>query len=181
MSRSISQRPCLPAHFFRAQGILVVVLMLAGILLTSACGFKLRGDVEIPDTLNPMFVQAKGGSAVRGAILERLQGSQVRLATEPQDARVIIRISSESRSTRVAALDRNGKALAYELHLHVTFDAVAHDGKQLAPRQSLDLLRTYDNADVLVLGKELEASLIYKDLVRDAANRILGRMRVLLL
>jgi len=181
MNKLVSQCPWFPVRFYRTQGFSVMVLMLAGMLLTSACGFKLRGDVEIPDALNPMFIQASRGSAVRDAILDRLQGSQVRLAAGPQDARVIIRIKSETSGSRVAALDRNGKALASELHLYVAFDAVTPDGKQLAPLQTLDLVRTYENPDVEVLGKQLEASLIVKDLARDAASRILGRMRAVLL
>ena len=166
--------PCTPGFF-------VMILALSGILLTSACGFKLRGDVEIPAELNPMFIQASGASPVRTSMVEQLRGSQVQLATTPKDARVIIRIERETRGTRVAALDRNGKALGFELHYRVAFDVVGPDRKELLPRQTLDLVRSYDNPDVEVLGKQLEADLIYEDMVREAAGRVLGRLRMVLL
>lgn len=168
-------------RFFRGRGILVMMLVLASSLLTSACGFKLRGDVEIPAQLNPMFIKARGASPVRNAMVERLRGTQVELAANPQDARVIIRINNESRSTRVVALDSSGKALARELHYHVTFDVVAPDGKRLVQPQTLDLVRSYNDADVAVLGKQSEANLIYEDMIRESANRILGQLRMLLL
>jgi len=168
-------------RFLRTRGLLAMIALLTGVLLTGACGFKLRGQVEIPPELNPMSIQPQHGSPVGAALVQQLQGSQVRLTTRPQDARVIIRLSNEKRGSRVAAVDRNGKALAYELHYQVSFDAVAPDGKQLVPPQSLDVVRTYDNADVDVLGKQLEADLIYEDMIQDAANRILGRMRAVLL
>jgi LPS-assembly lipoprotein len=160
---------------------LTLAVLLIGALLTSACGFKLRGQVEIPPELNPLFLQAPAGSAVRAAIVEQLQGSQVQLAEKPQDARVVVRITNESRSSRVAAVDRDGKALANELHFRVAFDAVGPDGKQLVSPQTLDVVRSYDNPDVEVLGKQLEADLIYEDMIRDAANRMLNRLRALLL
>jgi LPS-assembly lipoprotein len=42
-------------------------------------------------------------------------------------------------------------------------------------------VRTYENPDVEVLGKQLEADLIYEDLAQDAADRILARLRAKLL
>lgn len=156
-------------------------LLLALVLGLSACGFKLRGMVEIPPELNPMYIEATGASSVHAAILQRLEISNVQLAPRPEDARIIIRLSSEARSSRVAAVDRDGKALSSELHFQVTFDAVTADGKEKVSAQTLDLVRTYDNPDVEVLGKQLEAELIYDDLVQDAADRILGRLRAALL
>jgi LPS-assembly lipoprotein len=163
------------------KGSLAVGLVLVAMLATSACGFKLRGPVEIPPELNPMYIQSSQGTAVRDSIVQQLQGSQVRLAARPKDARVILRIGNESRTTRVVAVDRNGKVLASDLHFGVTFDAVAPNGDQLVSPQTIDVVRTYENPDVEVLGKETEAQLIYDEMIGDAANRILGRLRAALL
>lgn len=149
-------------------------------LALAGCGFHLRGVTTIPPSLNPMYIQAPAGSPIRAALVERLQGSQVRLASGAKDARITLRISSESRSSRVAAVDRSGKVLAYELHLRVTFDAVDAKGRQLVPRNTVDLVRTYNNPDVEVLGKQLESNLIYEDLAQDAADRILFRLQAAL-
>jgi LPS-assembly lipoprotein len=161
----------------RGNGVLAALVLLS---LLSACGFKLRGTVEIPPELNPMYLQG-GAGALNRAILQRLEYSEVRLAPRPQDARITVRILNESRSSRVIAVDRDGKVLASELHYRVNFDAVGQDGKELVPAQNLDLVRTYENPDVEVLGKQLEADLIYEDLAQDAADRILDRLRAALL
>jgi len=157
-----------------------MAFLLILVVATSACGFKLRGQLQIPPELNPIYIQGGQGSALRDAIVQQLQGSQVRLAASPKDARVILRIDQESRSSRVIAVDRNGKALASELYYRVTFDAVTPDGKQLASRQTIDITRTYENPDVEVLGKQSEESLIYEEMTRDAADRIMDRMRAAL-
>jgi LPS-assembly lipoprotein len=165
----------------RARRRLLAGGLLAGLLLALAgCGFHLRGTAPVPPALNPMYIQAPGGSPVRAALVERLQGSSVRLAESPKDARIRLRITGEARTARVAAIDRNGKVLAYELHLRVVFDAVNAAGKQIVPQNTLDEVQTYNNPDVEVLGKQLEAELIYEDLARDAADRILFRLQAAL-
>jgi LPS-assembly lipoprotein len=161
--------------------LLLALMVLGAAALSTSCGFKLRGAVEIPPELNPMYVREKGGSAVRKAILQRLEFSQVRLSPTADDAKVVLRIIRESRSSRVAAVDRNGKVVARELFLTVSFDAVDGAGAPIVQQNTLDLSRTYENPDVEVLGKQLESDLIYEDLVQDAADRILNRLRAALL
>lgn len=154
-----------------------------GVLLPSlvGCGFKLRGEVEVPPDLNPLFIQAGGGSPVAQAIRERLRGTQVRLATNPKEAKLVLRILSEQRASRVVAVDRSGRVLSYELYYRLAFDAVGADGQSRLPRQDIDLVRGFDNPDVEVLGKQLEGELIYQDLIDDAAERVLIRMRAALI
>ncbi|TCT22673.1 LPS-assembly lipoprotein [Thiobaca trueperi] len=158
-----------------------VLFLMSVLTMLTGCGFHLRGSLEIPPSLNPVFIQAPAGSPVRQAFDDRLAGSDVRLAASPAEARLIVRILSEERSSRVVAVDANGKTLAYELHYLVQFDAVGPDGVQRVSRQSMDLIRNFDNPDVEVLGKQLEEELIYQDFAADAADRILMRLRAALI
>lgn len=164
--------------FERTIGLMAAVALLVTL---GACGFKLRGSVEIPPELNPMYIEASGGTRVRAALLQRLEFSDVRLAPAPRDARIIVRILDERITSRVAAVDRNGKVIASELTLSVSFDAIGPDGAVRVPRQSLSQVRTYTNPDVEVLGKQLEAALIYEELAQDAADQVLARLRAALL
>jgi LPS-assembly lipoprotein len=157
-----------------------VLLILALVCLSQlGCGFRLRGAVEIPAELNPIHIQAVG-SPVGQALLDQLAGSDVVVTQTAADAKLILRILGEGRSSRVVAVDSAGRVLAYELHYLVRYDAVMADGTQMLAPQLLDLTRTFDNPDVEVLGKQLEEELIYQDFARDAADRILMRLRVTL-
>jgi LPS-assembly lipoprotein len=147
--------------------------------LLAGCGFHLRGSLAIPQELTPLYIQAPQVSMVRTAIEEQLSGS-VPLATSPDKSKLILRIQSEMRSSRVVATDYAGKVLAYELYLRVTYDAVGTDGVQRIPLQKLDLVRTFDNPDIEVLGKQLEQLQINQELSNDAADRILTRLRTAL-
>jgi LPS-assembly lipoprotein len=157
---------------------LLPTLILA-LLASAGCGFQLRGAVEIPADLSPLYIQS--GGAIGGAIESRLTGSGVTLTSVPAEAGLILRILSQSRSSRVVALDIDGKALAYLLIYRVAFDAQDAAGNELVPRQSFGLERTFDdNPDVAVLGKALESDIIYQDLASDAADQVLLRLRAAL-
>lgn len=136
--------------------------------------------MEVPPELNPLYIQAGPTSPVRRAIENQLTGSSVRLAADPGSARLILRILGEDRFSRVVAVDSRGWVLAYELHYRVRFDALDKDGKERMSAQTLDLVRTFDNPDVEVLGKQLEEEMIYQDFADDAADRILMRLRAVL-
>jgi len=163
-----------------ARGLFAMGLLLAVLLATNACGFRLRGTVEISAGLGPVFVQPRHGSPVGNEIVQQLEGSRVQLAAGPRLARTIIRISNERSASRVVAVDRGGKVLARELHYGLTFDAVTPDGEQLVPQQSFNLVRSYEDPGIEMLGKQSESELIYADMFSDAADRILTRLRVAL-
>lgn len=170
------QRP-----FCRHLGPFLARAALTGVLIAAltACGFHLRGAVSIPAGMEPIYI--KGGGLLGQAIDTRLEGSQVKLTKDPAAAGLIMRILGQSRSSRVVAVDRGGKALAYALEYQVTFDAVDATGQQVVARQTLTLERTFDdNPDVAVLGKQLESEIIYQDLAADAADQVLLRLRAAL-
>jgi LPS-assembly lipoprotein len=161
-----------------------LLALLFGVLAAAVvvgCGFHLRGAVEIPPSLAPLYIDAPAGSPVRRALEDQLRGSAVQLTNQRADAKLVLRILSERRSSRVAAVDARGKRLAYELRYLVRFDAVGPRGEEKVAPLDLDLVRTFDNPDAEVLGKDMEEELIFNDFALDAADRILMRLRAVLL
>lgn len=158
----------------------LLLLLLLTLILPSGCGFRLRGAVDIPPTLLPVFVEAGGGSLVARQLREQFQLSAIPLASSAREARAIVRILSESRRSRVGALDRNGKIVATEIFLDVRFDAREAGGKELVTPRTLELSRSFEDADVEVLGKQLEAEIIYADMAQDASHQILAMLRAAL-
>lgn len=157
----------------------VVVLVLAPLLLLTGCGFHLRGAVEVPAAYQPLYVSGVG--PLVQAIRNRLVGSPVRQTNNPTEAGLILTIYRQERDSQVVAVDRRGKALAFEQRYRFDFEAEAADGTQLMPRQTLTLERTFDdNPNVQVLGKEIESEYIYQDMVDDAAGQVLLRLRAAL-
>ena len=160
--------------------LLLLILLPLSLALLSGCGFRLRGAVDIPPTLLPVFVEASGGSLVGNQLRDQFQLSAIPEAPSAREARAIVRILSESRRSRVGALDRNGKIIATEIFLDVRFDAREAGGKELVAPRTLELSRSFEDADVEVLGKQLEAEIIYADMAQDASHQILAMLRAAL-
>lgn len=156
------------------------MLVIATALVVGACGFQLRGTDMLPPELNPLLIEGGGATALGRALIARIPGSQIRLTEDPAEAQVRIRVLDEGRGSRVVAVDRQGKVLAYELRFRATFEALGADGQVLVPPQSIDLVRTFDDPDIEVLGKQEEAEMIFADLHDDAADRVLLRLRAAL-
>lgn len=170
----MSSNLSLPVRMIRLLALALGVALLAG------CGFQLRGEAEIPPADQPLYIEAPAGSPLRAALGSRLAGSPVRQTEVRAEAGLVLRILAEERAARVAAVDRNGKALAYELHYGVRFDALDADGRARVAAQSMDLVRNFANPDVEVLGKRLEEAMLYQDFAEDAADRLLMRLRAAL-
>lgn len=157
--------------------LVLLAVALAGSL--GGCGFALRGAVDIPAGLSPVYV--RGGDLVGRSVETRLAASGVPSTKQAADAGLIVDILAESRDARVVAVDQNGKALAYVLTFRVRFAASDGAGNAVVVPQQLALDRTFDdNPDVAVLGKELETDIIYNDMADDAADQVLLRLRAAL-
>jgi LPS-assembly lipoprotein len=152
---------------------------LFGAALLSGCGWQLRGAVDVPPQLSPVFV--RGGGLVGRSINTRLSGGDVPVTSNAAEAGLLIEVLSENRSSRVVAVDVDGKALAYELLYRVRVKATDRAGRVLVPAQQLSVERTFDdNPDVSVLGKQLEQDIIYGDLADAVADQFLLRLRAAL-
>jgi LPS-assembly lipoprotein len=155
----------------------LAALLLAGVL--AGCGFELRGAVDVPPGLSPVYVQ--GGGLVGRSIETRLEGGGVPVTRTPAEAGLVIDILSQDRGSRVVAVDSRGKALAYMLTYRVRFAARDRSGTEIIEPQVLTLDRTFDdNPDVAVLGKEQETDIIYSDMADDAADQVTFRLRAAL-
>jgi LPS-assembly lipoprotein len=155
------------------------LVTLAGAAAMAACGFQLRGAVDIPPDLSPVFV--RGGGLVARSVETRLAGSGVPATNNPANAGLLLSILSEARDSRVVAVDQDGKALAFMLTYRVRFAATTGTGETVIAPQALTLDRTFDdNPDVAVLGKQEESDIIYSDMADDAADQVMLRLRAAL-
>lgn len=158
---------------------LVPILFIA--MLLGGCGFQLRGAVEIPPELSPVYVQASPVSRIGRALQIALRGSGAEVTVVPQEAAILIRIMEESEDERVNAVSSQGKVVAKDLLYRVSFDAIRSDGGQLVQHQTIKLSREHVNPEEEVIGKAEEAELIRRDMAEDMADRILQRLKAQLL
>ena len=115
----------------RQINILLALLLALGL---TGCGFHLRGEVSAPEELMPVYVQGEADSGVAANLREILADGGVQLAAAPDQARSQIRLFKERSSTRVLAVDGQGKVLERELIYQLEFDVLDGTGAEMVPR-----------------------------------------------
>lgn len=150
------------------------------LVLLPGCGFKLRGAVEVPDSLQTLYIAGVDEySAFATELRTALRGSGVSIVDEPGQAQAVLRIYNLQRNWRVLTVSGvTGRVNEFELFYNVTYDVQNVAGESIVPKQSVSLLRdlTFDERDVL--GKANEQAVVEREAMRDAVQQILRQLRV---
>ncbi|MBS4097288.1 MAG: hypothetical protein KGZ83_10695 [Sulfuricella sp.] len=150
----------------------VVIGMLA--LTLSACGFQLRGKAELP--FETLYIE--GGNPALNAELQRAVsiGSRTRIVATPSEAQAVLQIFNESREKRILSLSGVGRVNEFLLVQRVAFRLRDRNSRIMLPDQLIELRRDMSYDDTLVLAKESEEAMLYRDMQGDVVNQILRRL-----
>jgi LPS-assembly lipoprotein len=172
----------LVAHnrLFYGVGVLIkkpVILIM--LLLSSACGYHLRGALELPKGMKNVYLE--GGSAqLREQFKRAMDISSVPLASSPETAGLIVRIFDEDSSRRVLSLSSGGIANDFELSYRFEYELLDSKNKVLMPQQAIEIKREYYNDQVAIIAKGNEEATIRDEMYQQAVRSIVSRARVAL-
>lgn len=149
-----------------------IATLVALTLFLGACGFHLRDRANLPfDTL-----YVEGGTFIVDLKRAIGAGSSARVVPGPVEAHAVLRISGESREKRILTLAGSGRVQEYRLVYRVEFQLRDRQNRDLLPTQNIELHRDMAYDDTLILAKESEEALLYKEMQRDAISQILRRL-----
>ena len=154
------------------------VLLTVLIASLSACGFKLRGAYQLPETLQKIYVQGSTSSDLVKELKEILGYSAVVVAKR-SEASAVLNIIKEELERRTLSVDSRGKIREAELQYSVIFSVIDSDGVLLLEKETVMLERDYIDDENDVIGRSNEAGIITRDLKRDAAQRIVRRLQAI--
>jgi LPS-assembly lipoprotein len=160
------------------QSLLVtaIVLLLA---LLPACGFHLRGDVELPSALQDTYLDSKNPyTGMARALRVELEAAGGRIVESSEQASAVLRIVREISENRILSVGSTGKASEYELFNEVVFSLSDAEGKVLITPQTLRMTRDLVFDETVLLGKISEAEGIHKQMRRNLARQIIIRIGV---
>jgi LPS-assembly lipoprotein len=149
-------------------------LVLALALALAACGFRLRGSANVPfETL--YIPQAKSGI---GLELKRNieANTSTKVIDDPRKAQALLAIAQESRAKLILSLTGAGRVREYKLTYTVSFRV--HDGKggEFVPPSLIELAREMTYLDTLILAKEAEEQLLFRDMQNQMVQLMLRRI-----
>ncbi|MFA7592529.1 MAG: LPS assembly lipoprotein LptE [Thiohalobacteraceae bacterium] len=159
---------------------LMAGLLAALVLAVSACGFHLRGAVQLPPQLSKVYLQ--GGDPYDLLVRDwtrALATAGSTVVTEAQDATAILQIIANRGERRVLSVRATGKAQEYELYQILEFRVRDPAGRELLAAQHLELTRDYLFDPTDVLGKANEEETLRRDMRRDLVRLAMLRLESL--
>lgn len=144
-------------------------------LLTTACGFQLRGSVSIP--YKAIAITGAPSPLLRSDLeMIILTGSDSRVANNPKDADLILEIISEVNNREILAYNASGQISAYRLNSRVAFIATDQNGVDIVPESEIYVTRDMDFSVSTVLSTDVQQQQFTNAMRIDLSLQILRRV-----
>ncbi len=153
--------------------------LLLALLTISACGYQLRGALDLPENLKSIHLQG-ASRQLKNVFKRSLRSADVKLVAKAKDAGIVVKISREKMRRRVISVSSSGRANEYELYYDLDFVLLDAEGKKLSEIQHVEITRDYFNDQEAILGKNNEEKIIRNEMYRQAIQTIVTRSRVAL-
>lgn len=147
-------------------------------LLLTACGYHLRGAIQLPEALQKIYV--RGASAeLTNAIARTFRSASGELVATAAEAGMILNVINEDYQRRTISIDSSGYSNEYDLVYRLTFDLLDNQGVVLISAQTIEVSRSYFNeqSSNTVLSKGNEEAVLRKELYSQAVRSVIDRAR----
>jgi len=161
----------------RAFGI-VALASLSGL---QACGFKLRGSgggVNLP--FKTLFINVPEASPLGVELKRNIRANGgTEIVADASTAEARVEVLSEVRDRVTQSLNSQGRIRQYTLFYRFSFRVLGKDNAILLQPTEIVLKRDISFNESQVLAKELEESLLYRDMQSDLVQQIVRRLAAL--
>ena len=147
-------------------------------LLTTSCGFQLRGSYGLSESLRPIYIDARGGGAVAAELRDLLRRNESTLTADPAEATTRLVIVSENRDRQILSIGDSANVDEYQLRVRVEWKL--EDREREDPLIGVTRLEERDDYvfdPTAVLSKQEEEGALYERMSQNLARRILARLR----
>ena len=158
-------------NFFRSSAIAAATFAL------SACGFHVRGEVQLPATMQRVHVQIADPYSPLGRDLEAaLKRSGAKVENAAGDGIAEIAIPAVSLAPTVRSVGANAFVNEFSMVYHVEMQITDANGKILMPRQVIEHSREFTFDQTQAIGTSAEQDEIKKEMERDMVPALLRRI-----
>lgn len=149
-------------------------------LLLQACGFQLRGKVNLSAKISPVYIEKNQVFDLAREIRTLLIGNGIKMVDDAGQSNSQLVLLNEEKTQRVLSVDGNGRAKEYLLTYSVNFEIRHKLPADVIVKSRLDSVsvsRALLFEPDAVLAVTNEAEVIYKNMRRDAARLILLKLQ----
>ena len=140
-----------------------------------ACGYRLRGMVDLP--FKVIAITGNPSPPLRADLQTSiLTGTDAKVAINPKDADLILEITSDLNGREILAYNANGQVSAYRLNIRVGFRAYDNSGADVVPEAEIYMTRDMDFSVSTVLASDAQMQQFLSLMRGDLAVQILRRV-----
>lgn len=157
--------------------LLHAAALLGSTLALGACGFQLRRAPEFK--FQTLFMGFPANSGLGNELRRNISAGgnvQVLDATQLDKAQVILDVLQEARERVVVGLNAAGQVRELQLRLRFRFRLRTPSGKLLIPDAEILQQRDLSFNESVVLSKEAEEALLYRDMQTDVVQQLMRRL-----
>lgn len=152
-------------------GVLVLTPM-SGLI---ACGYRLRGMVDLP--YKAIAITGIPSPPMRADLQTAiLTGTDVKVAINPKDADLILEITNDVSGREILAYNSTGQISAYRLNIRIGFRAFDLSGAEVIPEAEIYMTRDMDFSNTTVLATDVQQQQFLTQMRKDLAIQILRRV-----
>lgn len=154
-----------------------IVILLVTTLLVSACGFQLRGQLDLPDSMQYVYIEGDASVVFTRHLRQALESAGAHLVDNIDAATAVLAIQHEQQQRNVISISETARVREYESFYSLGFSLRDASGKLILEPQVLELRRDYSFQESEVLAKEREQARLVRDMQSEAVQVILRKIR----
>jgi len=150
-----------------------MIMILMSVL--TACGYSLRGSLNLPSSLNQISVYSNTYSQLVNAINDTLINAEIKVTNSNEKNLYRIVILSEKFNRRQLSMSISGRVNEYELIYDIKYEINLPNEKNLT--DTMTLYRDYSFDENNVMGNSDREDYIKKEMISTAATLIFNKLR----
>ncbi len=160
---------------FKQKHLHIITLLILALAIT-ACGWRLRGTLTLPEGLESIqIVDNANSSFLSKQLTQLLEANGVALVDANPDMFIVL--IEEREDKRIIAVGSNTLASEYELSSEARYFINDAEGKMLTPESTVSVVRSYEFNENDVVSKAEEERIIQQEMRRELAQQIIRRLR----
>ncbi|MGM0630555.1 MAG: LPS assembly lipoprotein LptE [Pseudomonadota bacterium] len=149
-----------------------LVLILVLIATLTGCGFQLRGNYQLPETLQSVSLKSQVSKELNEHMQQRFAHSGIKLSDEAQS--ITVHLTSDKLERRTLSLFESGQVAEYELLYQVNYQLIQN--QRLLLERTVEVARDYQDDPNFVLAKTREREMLVDEMRAEASRLILQQI-----
>jgi len=149
-------------------------------LLLGACGFHLRGNIEVPDELKTVYLSSEDpDSGLTNRVRQSMRASGITLANSSTESPYTLYLHDERLEKRSISVDSIAAAAEFQLRQFVSYEIRDANNRLLIGPLEVISERNFQNDINNVVGKRDEERLIREEMQVHLASQIMRRYQAI--